>query len=181
MAGQGRNDRCRCGSGWKAKRCCGVERGPAPEELEKAFLAEQARRVAAQVLAASVEHGREDLFSEMLGLPARHYRLQLPLPRVLPPELERLRAAIAADDEARFDEAIGPALVRVDVPSARATLVRELLSLMEADEVHLCAAATAVFDLSRDESSFLESALVEALAVSAGAARTPSSLLVAAS
>lgn len=180
MAGQGRNQRCRCGSGLKAKRCCGIERGPSAEELERAFLADESRRVAARVLAASVEHGPQELFSEMLDLPARHYQLQLPLPRLLPPELEHVRTAIADDNQERVDELIGSALTRVDTPSTRAHLVRELLALMDTDNVHQCTAAAAIFDLTRHESSFLECALIEALAVSAGATTTPSGLLVAA-
>lgn len=181
MAGQGRNERCSCGSGLKTKRCCGTARGPSPEQLERAFLADQSRRVAERVLAAALEHGQDELFAEMLDLPARHYRLQLPLPRLLPPELEHLRDAIQTDDTERFDDLIGPAMARVDTPSARAHLVRELLALIDAEQVHQCAAETAIFDLSRRESSFLECAFTQALAVSAGAATTPSGLLVAAS
>ena len=70
MASQGRNERCSCGSGLKAKRCCGTARGPAPEQLARAFLADQSRRVAPRVLAAALEHGHEELFAEMLDLPA---------------------------------------------------------------------------------------------------------------
>lgn len=51
---------------------------------------------------------------------------------------------------------------------------------MDTDNVHQCTAAAAIFDLTRHESSFLECALIEALAVSAGATTTPSGLLVAA-
>jgi len=132
------------------------------------------------VLAAALEHGRDELFAEMLDLPARHYRLQLPLPRLLPPELERLRDAIQTDNTERFDELIGPALAHVDTPTVRAHLVRELLALIDAEHVHQCAAETAIFDLTRHESSFLKCALTQALAVNAGAATTPSGLLVAA-
>ncbi len=181
MAGQGRNERCRCGSGLKTKRCCGIERGPSAEELARAFLADEGRRVATRMLAAAIEHGPQELFSEMLDLPAHHYQLQLRLPRLLPPELEHLRAAIAHDNQERVDELIGLALAHVDTPSTRAHLVRELLTLIDTDNVHQCAAVAAIFDLTRHESSFLECALSEALAVSAGATTTPSGLLVAAS
>jgi hypothetical protein len=91
------------------------------------------------------------------------------------------RAAIKDDDEEGVDTLIPAALARVDTPIIRAQLVRELLALMETGQVHRCAAVTAVFDLSRRESPFLESALLEALAVSAGATTTPSGLLVATS
>ena len=180
MAGPGRNQRCGCGSGLKAKRCCGTPRGPSAQELDRAFLAEQSRRVARRVLAALFEHGRGELFAEMLDLPARHYQLQLRLPAVLSPELEQLRAAIRTDNQERVDELITSAVTTVDTPSTRADLVRQLLSLIDTDDIHPCAAATAVFDLSRSQSSFLEVALIEALAVSAGATTTPSGLLVAA-
>ena len=180
MASPGRNQRCSCGSGLKAKRCCGTPRGPSAQELDRVFVAEQAARVVSQVLEASLEHGRRELFDEMLDLPARHYELQLRLPPVLPPELEQLRTAIRTDDQERFDELINSAVAAVDTPTTRAGLVRKLLSLMDTAHLHSCAAATAVFDLSRPESPFLEAALIEGLAVSAGATTTPSGLLVAA-
>jgi SEC-C motif len=180
MAGPGRNERCRCGSGLKAKRCCGTPRGPSAEELERAFVADQGARVLSQVLEASLAHGPQELFADMLDLPARYYQLQLRLPPVLPPELEQLRAAMRTDNQERFDELISSAVATVDTPSTRAGLARELLSLMNTEDIHPCAAATAVFDLTRSESSFLEAALIEALAVSAGTTTTPSGLLVAA-
>lgn len=180
MASPGRNQRCSCGSGLKAKRCCGTPRGPSAQELDRAFVADQATRAVSQVLEASVEHGRRELFDEMLELPTQHYQLQLRLPPVLGPELEHLRTAIRTDDQERFDELITPALAAVDTPTTRAGLVRELLSLIDTGDIHSCAAATAVFDLSRRESTFLEAALIEGLAVSAGATTTPSGLLVAA-
>ena len=43
MGAAGRNERCECGSGRKAKRCCGVQRGPSEADLARAFLASQAR------------------------------------------------------------------------------------------------------------------------------------------
>ena len=47
MAKIGRNGRCGCGSGVKAKRCCGVTRGPSKDSLAVAFLMGAARDVAA--------------------------------------------------------------------------------------------------------------------------------------
>ena len=109
MADRGRNELCGCGSGLKVKRCCGTARGPSPDQLERAFLADQSRHVTRRVLVATLEHGHDELFAEMLDLPTRHYR-SLPLPRLLPPELEHLQRAIRTDDTERFDELIGPAL-----------------------------------------------------------------------
>ena len=69
MINYGRNDPCPCGSGRKAKRCCGVGRGPGREELARAFLAVEARRA---VLALVGVTGRElrDLFEDLMELPS---------------------------------------------------------------------------------------------------------------
>ncbi|MDP9420813.1 MAG: SEC-C metal-binding domain-containing protein [Actinomycetota bacterium] len=54
MAGVGRNEPCWCGSGVKAKRCCGVRRGPSGPELAKAFLVEQ-RRASSPALRRAID------------------------------------------------------------------------------------------------------------------------------
>ncbi|MGH3665790.1 MAG: SEC-C metal-binding domain-containing protein, partial [Egibacteraceae bacterium] len=43
MAKTGRNQPCSCGSGRKAKRCCGVTAGPSPDQLARTWLQRQAR------------------------------------------------------------------------------------------------------------------------------------------
>ena len=177
MARCGRNGRCECGSGAKAKRCCGVRRGPAPPELAKAFLAEQRRIATVRLLGV----GREDfdeLFDEMVDLPLRDVSMQLRLPPVLSPELEALRAAIDDDDEEGVEELVGPAQARLDGPLHRAALARAVLALAEAGRVEQRVAAVAVIDLTTEPSALLRSSLVEALAVSVGAARTPAGLIV---
>ncbi len=179
MADEGRNARCGCGSGLKAKRCCGLKRGPGPADLAKAFLAEQRRRAAARLLRVSREDF-EDLFDEMLDLPARDVSLQLQLPRLLSPELEALRAAIDDDDDEGVEELVDAALAQVDDPLQRVALVRAVLALVEAGRVERRVAAVAVIDLASGSSALLRSSLLESLAVSVGAARTPAGLLVVA-
>jgi len=177
MAGCGRNERCECGSGTKAKHCCGVRRGPAPTELAKAFLAEQRRRAALRLLRVT----RDDfdrLFDEVIDLPRHDVALQLRLPRLLSPELEELRVAIDDDDEDGVDELVGPALAQLDDPRARAELARAALALAEAGRIDPQVAAVAVIDLTTASSALLRSSVVQALAVSVGAARTPAGLLV---
>ncbi|MGH9185066.1 MAG: hypothetical protein ACRD0U_04510 [Acidimicrobiales bacterium] len=179
MAGPGRNAPCSCGSGQKRKRCCGEARGPGAADLARAFLSTQ-RRVAVMHLAGIDRHEFEELFDAVFDLPDRHLALQLRLPRVLPPVLEELRAAIAEDDHERFHRAVSPALASVDTSVVRADLVRTVLALRDRGELDANLAAAAVFDLTRSTVGLLRSSLCKALAVDAGAVRTPSGLLVAA-
>ena len=177
MAHDGRNARCRCGSGIKAKRCCGLKRGPGPADLATAFLAEQRRRAAAKLLRVDRDD-IEGLFDEMLELPARDVSLQLRLPRLLSPELEALRAAIYEDDDEDVEALVDAALTVVDDPMRRAELARAVLALAEAGRVERRVAAVAMIDRAGDASALLRSSLLEALAVSVGAASTPGGLLV---
>ncbi len=177
MANEGRNAPCGCGSGIKAKRCCGMKRGPGPAELATAFLVEQRRRAAARLLRTSRDDF-DELFDEMLDLPAKDVSLQFRLPRLLGPELEALRAAVDDDDDDGVEALVGAALVQVDDPMRRAELARAVLALADAGRVDRRVAAVAVIDLAGGESSLLRSSLLEALAVSVGAARTPGGLLV---
>jgi hypothetical protein len=166
MAQQGRNERCPCGSGRKVKRCCGVRRGPSEAELAKAFLYQQARVAAVVLLDAAA------------GLPRQDVSMQLRLPGLLSPALERLRAAVAEDDPEEVAAALPAVLAEVDTPLVRAGLVRAVQGLRDAgrvsDEV---AAAVAVEQASRS-TTLLRASLLEAVAVSVGAARTPAGLLV---
>lgn len=177
MAHEGRNAPCGCGSGMKAKRCCGLRRGPGPADLAKAFLAEQRRRAAARLMRVSRDDF-EELFDEMLDLPARDVSVQLDLPRLLSPELEALRAAIDDDDDEGVEELVEAALAQVDDALRRAELARAVLTLAEAGRVERRVAAVAVIDLACGSSALLRSSLLESLAVSIGAARTPAGLLV---
>jgi hypothetical protein len=177
MVQQGRNERCRCGSGRKVKYCCGVRRGPSEVELAKAFLHQQAR-AAAVVLAERSDAEVVALLEAATRLPKQDVSLQLPLPRLLSQALERLRAAVADDDPDEVAAAVPAALAEVDTPLVRAGLVRAVLLLRDAgwvsDEI---AAAVAVEQASRS-TTLLRASLLAAMAVSVGAATTPSGLLV---
>jgi hypothetical protein len=178
MAGVGRNGPCDCGSGRKAKRCCGLRRGPSARDLDKAFLA--AERRSALRLVPRDRRGFDELFHEAVRLPELEMSVHLRLPRLLSPELERLRAAIDAGDDEEFDDALAPALARVDTPERRAELARAVLVLRVAGRITARVAAMAMLDLTTTPSALLRASLGEALAVSVGAARTPAGLLVAA-
>jgi hypothetical protein len=176
MAGVGRNDLCECGSGRKTKRCCGVRRGPGPEELAKAFLAQQGRRAARRLLSVT----REDfdaLFPEVLHLPEADLALQVDLPALTTREL--MRAVAAVDDADAFDAALGPVVASLDTPTRRAGLARAVIDLAEAGRVDPDVAAMAMIDLTTAESALFTASVAEAVAVFAGAARTPAGLVLA--
>jgi hypothetical protein len=177
MAQQGRNERCRCGSGRKVKRCCGVRRGPSEAELAKAFLHQQAQ-AAALVLDRRSDPEVVALLEAATRLPTQEVSMQLPLPRLLSSALERLRAAVADDDPDQVAAAVPAALVEVDTPLVRAGLVRAVQALREAGRVSAEVAAAVVVEQASRSTELLKASLLAALRVSVGAATTPSGLLV---
>jgi hypothetical protein len=177
MSAIGRNQPCRCGSRKKTKHCCGVPHGPSDTELAKAFLATQARHAARRLVRLS-EDELHELFEKMLDLPEEYLSLQLPLPKLLSPELEALRYAID-DDADTADEHLAPALKQVDNPLQRARLARAVIDLADDGAIDNLVADTAIVDLdSHDTSALMRTSLLHALSVSVGASRTPAGLLV---
>jgi len=177
MAQQGRNARCLCGSGRKVKHCCGVRRGPSEAELDKAFLHQQAR-AAALVLDSRSDDEVVALLDAAVGLPQQEGSMQLPLPRLLSPALERLRAAVADDDPDEVAAAVPAALAEVDTPIARAGLVRAVQALRDAGRVSDAVAAAVVVEQASRSTELVKASLLAAVAVSVGMATTPAGLLV---
>ncbi len=179
MGAAGRNERCGCGSGRKAKRCCGVQRGPSEADLARAFLAGQVGP-AARILRRCSEEELLDLQAEMLELPTIDTLLQLPLPRLLTPDVDRLLVAIEEDDLDGIDDALPAVLVRVDTPVARADLARNVLTLSDRGRIDPKVAAAALIELSAPKlQRLVSSAVVQAAGVVVGEVATPSGLLVA--
>jgi SEC-C motif len=180
MAGVGRNEPCPCGSGVKAKRCCGVRRGPSGPELARAFLVEQ-RRASSPALRRAIDDVDDliALYGAVAELPSLDLSCQLRLPRLLSPELERLRSAIIDDDDDEVQQALPDALAQMDNVVVRAELARAVIALREAGRVTDEVAAAALLDLDSDADALMREALVAALAVDCGAARTPSGLVLA--
>ena len=179
IVGVGHNEPCWCGSRAKAKRCCGVRRGPSGPELAKAFLVEQ-RRVSSPALRRAIDDVADliELYEAVAELPSVDMSCQLRLPRVLSPELQRLRSAIADDDGDEIQQALPHALAQVDNVLVRAELARAVIALREAGRITEEVAAAALLDLDSDADALVREALVAALGVDCGARRTPSGLVL---
>ena len=178
MAKVGRNQPCPCDSGKKAKRCCGVPRGPSEEQLARAFLHTQANRAIGAI--AGCDRGEfEDLFDDMVDLPDQALSLTAPLPPILPPPLERLARVVADDDENGIAAALEVALPAYDTRVTRARLARAVIAERDAGRIDKRVAALALWNLASDSVALVRSALLHAVAIASGTTETPSGILVA--
>lgn len=177
MTKLGRNQPCPCGSGSKVKRCCGTPRGPSPEDLAWQTLRDQARKFE-PVLHLFDKFDIDQLLERVIELPVRYYSLQVRLPRIWPPQLERLRAGVSGDTDDIVD-AVQAAAAAIDGPNLRLTLAREAAELCRDDEIDPESLALIMVDLARATSLFLSASLIAATAVSLGRCPTPGGLLVA--
>jgi SEC-C motif len=179
MAKIGRNELCSCGSGRKVKRCCGVLRGPSEESLARAFVRAAARNAAGLVRGASdVEFAR--LLDELVDVPCLDLSLHVALPKLLSPELGRLCAAIAADDELAGEAVLDEVLDELDTPLERARLARAVIAARDAGRMERRLAAVALVDLASGSRQLLCASVIQAVAVRSGMARTPAGILLAA-
>ncbi len=177
VAKLGRNEWCPCGSGRKVKRCCGQARGPSAKDLAWLFLRDQARKFA-PILRNYEEPELADLLEWVIELPVRHLSLQVRLPALLRPELERLRAAIVAGDD--LVNVVEDATAAIDGPLLRVGLARAAGELCQRDELDVESVAVIMVDLARPTSVFVSASLIAATAVALGRCPTPAGLLVAA-
>jgi hypothetical protein len=141
----GRNDPCPCSSGRKAKRCCGLKRGPDEDAAARAFLAEVSRD------AAGLLHVSESQFiaimEEWSGLSAIYPELRVRLPDHSP-AIERLAQAYVEIDADGSREPFYEVLEQADTPAERARLVRAVHMLLGEGHVDVIAAAAAAYELS---------------------------------
>jgi hypothetical protein len=156
-----------------------VQRGPSGADLARAFLAGQVRP-AARVLRGCTDDELDDLEAEMLELPTVDTSLQLPLPRLLTPDVERLLVAIEEGDLDDIDDALPAVLARVDTLLARAGLARAVLDLRDRGRLDPKVAAVALIELSMPKlQGLVSSAVVQAAGVVVGEVATPAGLLIA--
>lgn len=179
MSSVGRNQPCPCGSGRKAKRCCGIQRGPSECDLAQASLAHYAT-YAAGTLAHVSDHRLLELFRELVDLPERDLTLLVELPRFVSPELGRLYCAIAADDFDLADELLPELLEAIDTPQSRARLADAVADLQAAGRLDPLLAAAAHIDLGSRAQFLIRASLIQAATIAAGVIRTPGGLLLAA-
>jgi hypothetical protein len=169
MADVGRNDRCSCGSGRRTRRCCGASGGPGPEALARAELSDLMCIVAPTLIRRS-DAELHALLDRVPRLPGDHPALAWTLPRVLPPELGALRAAVHADDLDAVKDALPRAVAAVDTQVGRAHLARAVLALRDAGRLEVSLAAAAVADLASGSPQLVTASVVEAVLIDVGAA-----------
>jgi len=104
--------------------------------------------------------------------------LQVALPKLLSPALDRLCDAVA--DEDPDPELLDAVVSAIDVPPERARLARAVIARAEAGAIDDQLAAAALVDLASDSRRLLRAGVLEAVAVRAGVARTPAGVLLAA-
>jgi hypothetical protein len=173
----GRNEPCLCGSGRKAKRCCGVQGGPSEESRARAFLVHACREAAGELQRLS-DGELGGLFDELWDLPAADLSLQAALPKLHSPALSRLCDAVA--DEDPDPELLETVVGAIDTPIERARLARAAIARAQARTIDGKLASAALLDLGSDSRRLLRAAVLQAVAVRVGVARTPAGLLLAA-
>ncbi len=119
-----------------------------------------------------------DLFEGLWELPGVHLSLQVELPKLLSPVLDRLCDAVA--DENPDSELLDVAAADSDTPTERARLARAVIAQAQAGAIAEGLADAALIDLASDSRQLLRAGLLEAVAVRVGVARTPAGILLAA-
>jgi hypothetical protein len=115
-----------------------------------------------------------------MDLPAVDYSLLVDLPKLIGPDLRRLREAIEHDDPDWGWDALTAVHTEIDTPHQRARLADAIVRLREQRRINRRQAAYALLDLSTRSTRFVAASLLEAVAVSTGVSRTPGGLHIAA-
>jgi SEC-C motif-containing protein len=179
MPGPGRNQPCPCGSGRKTKRCCGQTRGPSEDQLARAHVAHLARQ-AIPDLAGLSDRALDHLWEGLMDLPSVDFSLLVTLPKLIGPDLQRLRESIGHDDPDWGWDALTAVHQQIDTPQQRARLADAIVRLRDQHHINRRQAAYALLDLDSRSTRFIAASLLEAVAVSIGANRTPGGLQIAA-
>jgi hypothetical protein len=179
VPGPGRNQPCRCGSGRKTKHCCGEHRGPSEGQLARAHVATLAQQ-AIPDLAGLSNHALQQLSERLMDLPALDLTLLVALPKLIGPDLQRLRESIELDDADWGWDALTAVHQQIDTPQQRARLADAIVRLRDQQRIGRRQAAYALLDLHTPSTRFIAASLLEAIAVSIGVNRTPGGLHIAA-
>src|SRR5919201_6630010 len=146
MTQPGRNEPCPCGSGRKTKRCCGQTRGPSEDQLARAHVAQYARQ-AIPDLAGLSDRALDHLWEGLMDLPATDYSLLVTLPKLIGPDLQRLRQSIEHDDPDWGSDALTAVHKQIDTPQQRARLADAIVRLRNQRRINRRQAAYALVDL----------------------------------
>ncbi len=160
MAKVKRNAPCPCGSGKKAKRCC---HGPV-EYLDVRIMPLEVYRDSICELGGTTRAEFDDLFGELVDLPEVDLSLQVPLPNVWTPAIDRAVSALDEDDEDGFDKALSDVVSRVDTTRQRLLLARSVVLLRDAGKISKKLAALAMIELDQEDSAFFRSSVAQSLA-----------------
>jgi SEC-C motif len=179
MPGPGRNQPCRCGSGRKTKHCCGEQRGPSEDQLARAHVAHLAEQAIPDLDGLS-DRALNHLSEGLMDLPALHLSLLVTLPKLISPDLQRLREAIEHDDADWGWDALTAVHQQIDTPQQRARLADAIIRLRDQRRIGHRQAAYALLDLHTPSTRFIAASLLEAVAVSIGVNRTAGGLHIAA-
>jgi SEC-C motif len=175
VPGPGRNHPCPCGSGRKVKRCCGQQRGPAADQLERAFIAQHARWAATEI-GDLPTRTLADLWRGLAELPDIDLSLVLPLPTLITPELAQLLQAARDDDPDSAEDVIDIVVDTVDMPQQRAALARAIINLRDVGRLSNRQAAAAIIDLESRSQTLIRASLINAIFIKTGQMRTPGGL-----
>jgi hypothetical protein len=115
-----------------------------------------------------------------MNLPNVDYSLLVTLPKLIGPELQRLREAIEDDDPDWGWDALTAVHRQIDTPQQRARLADAIVRLRDQHRINRRQAAYALLDLDSRSTTFIAASLLEAVAVSIGVNRTPGGLEIAA-
>lgn len=159
--------RCRCGSGMRMKRCCGVSATVGAAEAAESELV-ALTRLLAPALAGRSDADLHQLLDRVPGLVALDVSLAWCLPRILPPEIQALRVAINDDDLEAVKDALPGAVAALDNQVGRARLAHALLGLRDVGRVDALLAAAAVVDLASGSPQLVTASIVEAVLVDVG-------------
>lgn len=179
MPRPGRNEPCPCGSARKTKRCCGVQRGPSEDQLARAHLALLARKAATD-LAGPSDTALHHLWENLMDLPGTDLSLLVTLPKLIGPDLQRLRESVAEDDPDWGWDALTTVTREIDTPQQRAKLADALIRLRDQHRLNRHQAAAAILDLDSRSTRLIAASLLQAVAISVGAEQTPGGIHLAA-
>ncbi len=179
MPGPGRNQPCPCGSGRKTKHCCGAQRGPSEDQLARAHVATLAHQAIPDLDGLS-DRALHHLSERLMDLPALDLSLLVTLPKLIGPDIERLREAIEHDHPDWGRDALTNLHKQIDTPQQRARLADAIVHLRDQDRIGRRQAAYALLDLHTPSKRLIAASLLEAIAVQIGVHRTPGGLQIAA-